>query len=85
MPHVSEIDLNDHYANKNASFVSGDKHFAYTARNLQLKVANSSITLDAELKDYDHNYKQASEDLAICIVNKNGRLTFEKQWVTRVC
>lgn len=85
MPHVSEIDLNDHYANRNASFVSGDRHFVYTARNLELKVSNSSITLEGELKDYDRNYKQASVDLAICIVNKNGRLTFEKQWVAPVC
>lgn len=79
MSHASEIDLNNYYGNRNANFVSGDKHFVYTAQNLSLHVPNSSITLKAELKDYDHNYQPASVDLAICIVNKNDHLTFEKQ------
>lgn len=57
MSHASEIDLNNYYGNRNANFVSGDKHFVYTAQNLSLHVPNSSITLKAELKDYDHNYQ----------------------------
>jgi hypothetical protein len=79
----SEIDLNDHYANRNAEFVSGDNHFISTSRNLSLHVSSSDLILKGELKDYDHNYYQpTSVGLSTCIVNKNGQFKLEKQMST---
>ncbi|ETW87826.1 hypothetical protein HETIRDRAFT_245866, partial [Heterobasidion irregulare TC 32-1] len=83
--HASEIDLNDHYGNSNGEFKSGDKSFVYTARNLSLHLTTKSITLRAELRGWDSQYKQAEVDLSICIVNHYGGLVFVKHdgWFDR--
>ncbi|KAI5117143.1 hypothetical protein M0805_000070 [Coniferiporia weirii] len=76
--HPSSIDLNDHYANSNGSFVSDDNHFVHTSRNLSLQVTSESVLLSADLRDWNSEYQYAEVDLSICIVNDNGRLAFVK-------
>ncbi len=75
----SSINLNDHYENRGGEFVSGGRHFLSTSQNLSLRIAESSIKLEAKLLNYEKQWTSASVDLAICIVNKKGQLNFEKQ------
>ena len=79
--YLSQIDLNDHYANIRGSFESGDRHFASTGRNFHLQLTSSALNLLGELQDGDHIFRSAQVDLSICIVNQSGRLTFVKQYV----
>jgi hypothetical protein len=84
--HATEIDLNDHYANRNASFVSADGHFYYTSdKNLTLNIENGAAMLRCKLCDYDNEYHDAEVDISICIVNLDGRFAFVEQYVGFSC
>jgi len=77
---VSSIDLNDHLGNKDGKFVTGSNHFIYTATNIRMD-GNSPVLL-AQMKNYDHDYVDASIDLSTCITNNNGILAYnESQYV----
>ncbi|EGO56993.1 hypothetical protein NEUTE1DRAFT_123386 [Neurospora tetrasperma FGSC 2508] len=73
---VAEIDLNDHYANKNGSFQSEDNHFWYSSRNLTLDPSPGALTLKGELTNWDKNWQHAEMNLAICIMNDDGKFRF---------
>ncbi|KAK1776295.1 Cyanovirin-N [Copromyces sp. CBS 386.78] len=73
---VTEIDLNECYANKNGSFQSDDNHFYHTSRNLRLVPSPGALTLEGELRNWDKNYQAASVNLAVCIMNNDGRFQF---------
>lgn len=73
---VAKIDLNNHYANKNGSFQSEDNHFYYSSRNLTLDPSPGALTLKGELRNWDKNYQHAEMNLAICIMNDDGKFRF---------
>ncbi|KAJ7250032.1 hypothetical protein B0H12DRAFT_685000 [Mycena haematopus] len=76
--HYSEIDLNNHYGNRNGQFVSADRAFGSTAQNLSLSTQNErgKVMLRAQLRAYNHSYNNAEVNLAICIVNQGGKFGF---------
>lgn len=81
--HLSSLDLNDHYANNNGNFKSGDNHFFYSSRDVSIQPSSSSLLLKAELKG-NHWYSGdfwnvKTTDLATNVVVHGGRFVFEKQ------
>ncbi|TBU30403.1 Cyanovirin-N [Dichomitus squalens] len=82
--HASSIQLNDHYSNRDGCFEPGGS-FRSTARNLRLVIQGHEVFLHANLLDYDGVWKATQVDLAICILNKEGKLVFEKRdgWFDR--
>ncbi|KAJ7267003.1 hypothetical protein B0H12DRAFT_1068210 [Mycena haematopus] len=76
--HFSEINLNDYYGNRNGQFVSADRAFGNTAQNLSLSTQNErgKVMLRGQLRAYNHSYRQAEVNLAICIVNQGGQFGF---------
>lgn len=76
--HGSEIDLNAHYTNRGGEFVSDDNHFWYTAKNVSLEIIGTEIRLNAELANYDRQWVRSSIDLTPNILNRGGRLIFER-------
>ncbi|KAJ7266981.1 hypothetical protein B0H12DRAFT_1320948 [Mycena haematopus] len=70
--------LNDYYGNRNGQFVSADRAFGNTAQNLSLSMQNErgKVMLRGQLRAYNHSYRQAEVNLAICIVNKGGQFGF---------
>jgi hypothetical protein len=84
--HATNIDLNDHYSNRNASFVSANNHFYSTSdRNLTLNVKNGAAMLRCKLLDYNKKYRDAEVDISICIVNRSGQFAFVEQYVDFSC
>ncbi|KAK3344757.1 Cyanovirin-N [Neurospora tetraspora] len=73
---VTEIDLNECYANKNGSFQSDDNHFYNSSRNLRLVPSPGALTLEGELRNWYNSYSNASVNLAICIMNNDGKFQF---------
>lgn len=76
---VTEIDLNECYANKNGSFQSDDNHFYNSSRNLRLVPSPGALTLEGELRNWYNSYSNASVNLAICIMNNDGKFQFVRQ------
>lgn len=78
--HHSEIDLNNHWANKRGALDSDNKDSYCTARNVRLDTSKG-VFLYAELAHYDGRWLADSIDLSVCIVNHGGKLVFERQSV----
>ncbi|KAK3392411.1 Cyanovirin-N [Sordaria brevicollis] len=72
----TEIDLNEHYANKNGCFQSDDNHFYHSSQNLRLDPSPGALTLKAELMNWNKEWQKAEVNLAVCIMNNNGGFQF---------
>ena len=84
--HATKIDLNDHYSNRNASFVSANNHFYNTSdKKLTLNIENGAAMLRCKLLNYDKKYQDAEVDISICIVNHSGQFAFVEQYVGFSC
>jgi len=57
-----QLNLNDHLGNKMGNSWTGSNHFIYTATNIRMD-GNSPVLL-AQMKNYDHDYVDASIELS---------------------
>lgn len=81
--HISSIDLNAHYGNRNGSFTSKGSHF-YNPNFADLDSISLRITpekkmiLRARLLNCNKQWKDAEIDISPCVLNRNGKLVFER-------
>ncbi|KAI1103378.1 Cyanovirin-N [Jackrogersella minutella] len=74
--YVSELNLDENIGNINGKFEAGERHYSRSGREFKLEQGLDTVKLIAELADYAGTHHPAEIDLAECIVNRNGQLSF---------
>ncbi|KAI2466958.1 Cyanovirin-N [Annulohypoxylon bovei var. microspora] len=80
--YLSELNLDENIGNINGKFEAGERHYSRSGRDFKLEQGLDAVKLGAELADYAGTHHPSEIDLAEIVVNRNGKLSFLRPYVS---